>query len=283
MKRSLLLATALVAPIAAFCTSEENDKGYYVTLGAGVVIPGKDSSTTSDSSSVLYSPTSVGTSLFTLPNVHWENNYKTGFELNAAVGQRMSERWRLEGEFIYQRMTRDIGGEYDWQEVDAETEAVINRDYNNPLHNTDSPVNLYTLMANTYYDFRNNSQWTPFAGIGIGLSVIDSPSTKEDGTLHVAENDPPLDIEAPTVEESPSLYGTAFAWQVKLGVDYAFTDKMSFALLYRFLGTTKFKSSSSEIVTNPDISSESATFTVHEDDVAGLLDHSVNLSWTYRF
>lgn len=270
--------------LAAF-SAQATVKPYYYGLGAGAVFPSADSSAKTDSYSVLYGPTSVGTSLFTLPNVDWKNTYETGFELSAVMGMKMFRQWRMEGEFLYQNVKRDISGDYGWREQSTTAPFVIvNDDVNNPITHTDSTANVYSLMANTYYDFKTGTPWIPFIGAGIGIAWMDSDSTTHAGTLRVELNQPPLDIEAPTQETSPSLYGTAFAWQVKAGLDYTFfNESMSLGLNYRLFGTTKFKASSSEIITNPDISNEAAVFQIPETDVDGLLNSSFNVAWKYRW
>lgn len=281
--RSLAII-ALLFPVLALAAAAE-EKKYYFNLGASAVFPGKNSSTTEDSSSVLYGPSGApsGTSLYTLPDVHWKNNYQTGFEVNTAIGHFITENVRIEGEFIYQRFDRDINGDYDWLERDALSGDQFHRDNDNPLANATSAVDLYNLMANAFYDFTNHTKWTPFIGAGIGISFIDSPGTTKNHFLHVEDATPPLDITAPSIEKSPDLYGTAFAWQVKLGVNYHVMDRMQIGILYRLLGTTKFKAGKSEIITNPDTPSETAHFFIPEQDVDGLLNHSANISLTYLF
>src|SRR5579872_935570 len=52
-------------------------KDAYFTIGSGVVFPiQRKTKTKHDSSSVLFRPTQIGTSLFTLPDVTWKNKYK---------------------------------------------------------------------------------------------------------------------------------------------------------------------------------------------------------------
>lgn len=281
MKKRILVSLATLVACSAYATS----KPYYFGMGAGAVFPSAESSSKTDSYSVLYGPTSVGTSLFTLPNVEWKNSFGTGLELNMVVGMKLFRHWRAEGEFLYQNINREISGNYDWREQSTTMPfTVVNDDVNNPMAHTDTPANVYALLGNTYYDFQTGTPWVPYIGGGIGLAWITSESTTKDGTLRVELNQPPLDIEAPTVENSPSLYGTAFAWQIKLGLDYLFfEDAMSLGINYRLFGTTDFKASSSEIVTNPDISNAEAVFQVPETDVDGLLNNSVSVVWKYRW
>jgi opacity protein-like surface antigen len=77
--------------------------------------------------------------------------------------------------------------------------------------------NLQTLLFNLYYDFHNDSAFTPYLSAGAGAGFI---RTKFDG------------------EDSRTFHNTVFAYNVGAGVSYAFTDNVSADLAYRFLGLT---------------------------------------------
>ena len=84
--------------------------------------------------------------------------------------------------------------------------------------------NLQTLSLNAYWDFHNDTAFTPYIGAGLGLGFIRSKyevSVKADG----------LDA-----SKSVNDTKTVFAWNVGAGVSYAVTDNLSADLAYRFLG-----------------------------------------------
>lgn len=94
-------------------------------------------------------------------------------------------------------------------------------------------VNIQTLMANVWWDFRNSTAFTPYVGGGIGLSFIH------------AKGDMSLDLpNTPGTPYSGDLGGrttTNFAWQLGAGCAWNITDTVALDLGYRFmsLGTAR--------------------------------------------
>lgn len=255
----------------------------YISVGMGVVIPSQDIDIDGNSSFDLFNPTSLGSSIFQLPNIHWKNELQVGFENNLIVGFHFSEDLRAEGEFLYQNMQRDMSGSYDWNERYSSTGVLAFYTNDRPLANTSSTVNVFSLMTNLIYDFNNSTAWTPFIGAGLGIGWINSDGTKEDNVLITQTSADASPSSTPTTEYSPELYGTAFAWQFKVGVNYAWQENMSFDLVYRLFATTEFEQKSGRIVTNPQNPAYVADFSLPQGDVNGLLDNSVNLAFRYTF
>jgi len=81
-------------------------------------------------------------------------------------------------------------------------------------------VHSVALMANAIYDFIPNSRWTPYLGAGIG-----------------AANDTVSNVNLLGVE-SNSANSWQFAYQGIAGVKFAATPQVSFALDFRYFGTT---------------------------------------------
>lgn len=277
------LAIGLLCGLSAMSLHAEQN--VYLTLGGGVVIPGHDSASHGDSSPVLYSPTSTPStySQFTLPNVNWENHFKTGFEFNIALGTSFSDNMRAEGEFLYQNVKRRIGGSYGWNETDAQSGIPYADTTANPIAPVDSTVNIYATMANAYFDFKNTTRWTPFAGVGIGLAWVHSDGKTSNNTLDIVSTYPPLNETAPAQYNSPDIHSGAFAWQTKLGLNYKYEDNLSVDLIYRLLGTTDFLTSRSNITTNANQGAAAAVFKIPAGSVRGLLNNSINLSLRYLY
>jgi opacity protein-like surface antigen len=84
--------------------------------------------------------------------------------------------------------------------------------------------NLQTLFFNLYYDFHNDSAFTPYVGAGAGAGFI---RTKFTASIPVLEFD-----------DSETYSQTVFAYNVGVGASYAFTDNVSADLAYRFVGLT---------------------------------------------
>lgn len=251
---------------------------FYVTIGEGVAIPSYSSSYTSDSTSVLYFPTSIGTSLFTLPGVTWKNGFDTGLDVNAALGYQFTPNLAMDVEFLYQYLMHHISGNYNWLEEETVNGRVFARSYNNQINDTMNPANIYSFLTNFYYHFKNNSKWTPLLGGGLGIAWLTANSLTLSNTLYV--NDPiALLVEtAPVKQITPSLTGTAFAWQFKAGLAYEVNPTVSVILLYRLFATSQFKASGSRIVSNPCGGPCARTFYVGSHNISGLLTNALELN-----
>lgn len=255
----------------------------YISVGLGGVFNGQDIEIYQDSSYVLYGPTAApsGVSIFQLQNIDWKNDLKAGFETNLIVGIHLPHQLRLEGEFIYQNINRDMSGTYTWNEFDSLSGQQIFGPSPNVLNNSSSTVNVFGLMSNLAYDFKNSTHWTPFVAAGYGIAWINSDSTTEYGTLY---SDPfGTGVGTPADELSPVLYGTAFAWQFKAGINYAMNQQMAFDLVYRLFGTTEFEQHDGSIVTNSSTPADRGDFDIPKGDTSGLLNNSLFLSYTYTF
>ena len=80
-------------------------------------------------------------------------------------------------------------------------------------------ISTLGLMVNGYYDFETNSKWRPYIGGGIGGANVSINSLSSLGVL-IADDDT-----------------TVFAYQVKVGVAYEFTQALAGTLGYRFFAT----------------------------------------------
>lgn len=277
MNRIVLLCLLVAAQIQAFCPEEISFKANF-----GLVCPARNSSSHHTSSAVLFSPTVPGTSLFSLPNVKWKNRYTAGFEASASAEYAICSHWRVEGEFLYQNFKREVTGTYDWQEVNAATTELFAHNENNQIHKVSSYTQVYTLLPSLCYDFRTCSPWVISLGAGAGVAWLHSGNTKHKNVLKIHTTTPPLDLVSPTVEKSPTLQGTAFAWQFKAVVIYAVDACMELGLTYRLFGTTRFQASSSSITTNPKTSVQ-AVFKIPQSNIRGLLNNSLSLFVSYKF
>lgn len=290
MRKFFIVALFLMSKVYADCNPgsycetccfEETCKDMYLTVGAGGVFPCKNSRTRGDSSAVLFTPTEVGTSLFFLPDVIWKNKYEPGFELNAALGFSVKSNCRLEAEFLYQNFKRQISGSYDWTEIDAVTKQVYAKDTDNFLYHSSTRANIYSLLSNIYFDYATSTPLTLVFGAGVGVAWMESNRKEHQNVLHIVSLNPPINETSQTLEKSAKLFGTAFAWQMKLGAKYD-VGGFSIGLNYRLFGTTHFQASTSRIIANPG-TIEEAVFKVPRDEIRGLLNNSIDLSVSYIF
>ena len=79
---------------------------------------------------------------------------------------------------------------------------------------------LQTLFLNAYWDFHNDSAFTPYIGAGLGMGFISNR----------------YEVEFGNESESVNELNTVFAWNAGAGVAYAITDNLSADLAYRFVG-----------------------------------------------
>ncbi len=263
-----------------FCLSHHVFASNYFSIGGGCVIPCKNSSSGNNSSSFLFSPTVPGVSLFSLPNVVWKNQYETGFEFFALAGFSLCCHFRTDFEFLYQHFSREISGSYDWREIDTTDITIFAQNSGNPLQQASSSTHLFVLMPNLYYDLPLNPCWNFYLGGGIGTAWVHSSNTFRTGVLNI--DSPPVLENLITTEESPSIGGSAFAWQVKLGTYYKFFNCLSIGLNYRLLGTTRFQAHNSYIITSPNTTDE-AIFEIPQSNLRGFLNNSFNVSFSFLF
>lgn len=79
--------------------------------------------------------------------------------------------------------------------------------------------NVQTLFLNVYWDFHNDSAFTPYIGAGAGMALVRTD----------------FEIKAGALSDSGFETQSSFAWNVGLGCSYAFNDMLSLDLAYRFV------------------------------------------------
>ncbi len=136
--------------------------------------------------------------------------------------------------------------------VRAEIEYAVRTDFNNEDNfnfanlnwGSDVRYNVQTLLANVYYDFYNESAFTPYVGGGIGAAFV----TGKVGFTQA------------NTEITRSIHDTAFAWAVGGGVGYMLTDAITADLGYRYLnvGTSSTQMMGSDV----DITGSAHEFTL---------------------
>lgn len=253
-------------------------KCFYFNLGAGLVVPNKDMSSSATSYALLYGPTAApsGVSLFSLPNVNWVNDYDLGFDFNLALGYRFLHNIRGDIEVSYQHIQRDVNGSFGFREVDALSMTVFRENSNDPLTHSSRHANVYSLMTNGTYDFVTSSKWTPSLGAGFGVAWLRSKSTNVVNVLTVTA--PPATTYTPNIQTTPVLRGSAFAWQCKAGLAYQLKRETAIEIQYRLFGTTRFMTSTSTILTNPGVPGQNNLFIIPETSIGGLFNSMLDLN-----
>lgn len=275
-----VITFGLMHPVSAG-TSGTSSRGLYIDAGLGAVFSNTQTSFTTNSNLVLYSPTTIGSSLFSLPNINWRNKFKNGYGINLAFGRYFSQNWHGDVEFLYQNIQRDSYGTYGWLEQNSSSGATYAQQANNPISLTASRADIYSFLTNTAFDFGNGERWNPFLGVGIGIAWLKSGSVQTNNVINIDDPLTPLIETAPALQNSPSLSGTAFAFQFKAGVNYAISEAATAILQYRLFKTTDYKGSKSTIITNPGVTGQTV-FYAEQHDIKGLLTNAVELNLRFN-
>ncbi|EBS6881416.1 porin family protein [Salmonella enterica] len=97
-------------------------------------------------------------------------------------------------------------------------------------------LSLNTVMVNAYYDFKNQSAFTPFISAGLGYARVHQKTTLTDIYSEQDFND--------VTSSSRSGTSNNFAWSLGAGVKYALTSNVNVDLSYRYLDAGKTEVSS---------------------------------------
>lgn len=151
-------------------------------------------------------------------NVHTESDFSDGgaglagdYELDntpafaGAMGLRLDNNWRVEGEISYRRA--------DFDRIDLSSSS----------SNAGGDIGSWFYLANVYYDF--DYQWRnfqPFVSAGLGLAYHDFTYEDLSGSLSNTNGDS-FDL----------------AWQVGAGLKYRYSDNVAFTGNYRYLATSE--------------------------------------------
>ena len=104
---------------------------------------------------------------------------------------------------------------------------------------------LHQVFANVYYDFRNSSRWTPFAGAGVGRAAVDLNYylqfiRKPEAEYLQIEFDPDWpEVAKRAAAGTASILdtyagATVFGYQALVGVDYALSERTSLGVALRW-------------------------------------------------
>ena len=197
LKSHALVLTGLI--VSATAIAEEHKA--YVQFNAGVAFaePFKDSDQSCNS-------------FFGCSSFSYKENSDTGYAASLALGYRITEQFRLEGEAMYQ--SNDLNKAHF-------TSSFGNSNFSD-THSLKGESERMAFLLNAYYDFKNSTAFTSYITGGLGGYHMRIKASR--GRLP-GEND--LD----------------FAWQVGAGLNYKLDDRISFDLRYRY-----FSGANAEVV-----------------------------------
>ena len=257
------LRGGLAAAAAGFCLlgaagsagAQDDRSGFYVGLELGVALPsGVDSSVSGVNhptrcDRLLYpasmSPPDDAACRDNTPAVMFANEFDpdpgfaSGFTFGYAAGGP-----RFEVEYVNRYQGDDIkpiGG--------TESPALAGKDNEwasaAPLEEWIGDYHAHQVFANAYYDFVNDSRWTPYVGAGVGwavteLSYYTQLSRKPDAEYLQIEFDPDWPEAAKRAAAGTASIlddkagQTVFGYQVLAGFDYALTERTSLGAKVRW-------------------------------------------------
>lgn len=138
----------------------------------------------------------------TLPGITISIEADSGFSFGGVLGYDMGNNVRIEGEIAY-------------QSNDLDTASALGVSF--PVTGDSS---VLTFGVNGYYDFVNQSNFTPFitAGLGLAYVEVDDMNVPGSGLPSLSDDD------------------TVFAYQLGAGVGYEINPKVTVDLRYRYQG-----------------------------------------------
>lgn len=253
---AFIFGLQLSGPVAA-------DDGLYLGLELGASFSesmdvwgsANDVATTCDEFFVVRTPATPGCDV---PPSSWVNTIDGagGVFAGAQLGMRRGN-WRFEGEYFF----RSTG--YDDINPVRVNDAVLVGKLDQEIELAVAGVNDYSshnLFVNVHYDFRSESRFTPYVGLGLGYGSVsmdyfqtwkrnDDPRyittfpNNPDGTI----SDLNRRLAGTTSIGDDELKDTLFGYQVLAGVDYAVSDSFSMGLKLRktwfneFLDTAEYR------------------------------------------
>lgn len=213
LKRMLLVAGLMVA-LASPALAETN--GVYVGLKFLDSIQSTGSVSKSSGISSLfdvdnYTQNTVGGGIYVGYDFYPQNQVPVRTEIEYAIRTNSTTTWDLND-------TAKVAADSIAKSGGADTaDASLKGEWN-----------LQTLFLNAYWDFHNDTAFTPYIGGGIGLGFL---RTKYE--LEVAAS---AHGQTASISDSFSETHTVFAWNAGAGCSYAFNENFSADLAYRFVG-----------------------------------------------
>jgi outer membrane protein W len=212
---SALIAAATLCSMAAPSLAQDassqkaSTKGFYATAGAGGSW-GSSASTTYNNPSV----TVGGVTSVVNGTLNGNTPLGGGVAVEAGAGYDFGNSIRAELTYIYNNAS--IGATalgVDVNTAGVKTTGTINA-------NTSGTLNSNSVFVSGYYDIKNSSKFTPYAGAGIGYTSISLPNQNASGTFNLQFAGLGSASGSGTVNQNGGS-ASAFGYQAKIGVSYA--------------------------------------------------------------
>lgn len=206
--KKIFVATAL--SIASMSMAYAADSGVYASVKAGISdTKYKDSSDLLVDSNQLINNSNANKSVYPTVSAAVGYDFSTISPVNA----------RAELEYTYKNSTTfspDANLQTDLS-TGSTSQPFSNKEFNNEL-------TTQSLMLNAYYDFKNQSKFTPYLSAGAGLTHVKNKQNYVNN-----------------INSSNSDSDNHFTWSAGAGVAYAVSQNVALDLSYRYVDAGKFK------------------------------------------
>lgn len=158
-----------------------------------------------------------------------EADIDTGAFLGFQLGYRFNQNIRAEIEYMYRIHNEgDVENAFAGDSKDAELQVG---------EQGISGLSSHSSMVNVYWDFINESKYTPYIGFGAGASRMrldyDATFARHAGPGNI--NSAPREAAATTTYGRNALRDTVFTWQLLAGVDYEIDANWAIGVKARYI------------------------------------------------
>ena len=211
----------------------------------------------------------------------------SGILAGASLGYRMGS-FRVEGEYFYRSTTYDDLSPIPGNVQGKEEELLVSE-------GGVDDVLSHNFFANLYYDYRSDSKFTPYVGVGVGFSRVSLDfynrwaRNYDPARLPTFSDNADLNrrLAGTTSIARAKLSDTLFGYQVLAGVDYQVSEPVSIGLKFRWADFGEFEDGrewdqlrSHDSAIGPEAGSPRVRYTAVTDDVQFW---GVSLNMKYQF
>ena len=202
---------------------------------------------------------------------------------------------RFEVEYLHRYMgddTRPYAGTTDPESLSKISEWSTDE----PPHQWIGDFTAHQVFANAYYDFLNDTSWTPYAGVGIGwaatnLSYYEQYIRKPEAEYLQIEFDPDWPeaarrAAAGTVSIIDTTAGkNVFGFQALAGIDYALSERTSLGVAYRWarFDDIDHDTTWNVVRSHAPVQADGVTPFAADLEFAGISYQAVTVNLKYRF
>ncbi len=183
----------------------------------------------------------------------------SGILAGLAVGYRLGS-FRVEGEYFY-RGTRygSTDEPYfpadDWRPSDSTQYGGDGATGGGGAEDAVDNLMSHNFFANLYYDFRSDSKFTPYVGVGIGLAQVSvdyrtrwhrNPNGDEINAIRPPHGAVELNqrLAGLLTNDEATMTDTLFGYQALAGVDYQLSEPLTIGLKFRYAMFGEFEDES---------------------------------------